>query len=260
MPLLRFGKKKKYVKKFSRRFIAPYGKGGMKVATTGSWSAALLPGRRQYGQMLLNRVNPFPAGRWVEMVYADTFVLVGVTIVPLMGAPQIFQISNLYSPMYAGPGTSHQPYEYDQISGLYQYYKVYEFGWQITFYDCSAPSVFAGVSLTASNDPNFTLSVGNARSLMERPGCYFLNMTPDGSNVRTHSGRVKIWEVEGMPYNQFCANGAFEASTGGSPSRSGALQMAIGDLNSPVTPCTCRCAVKLFFKGRLWGTATQSGS
>lgn len=264
MPLLRFPRRRRLVRRFVRRTArrpgTRWGRGGFRGGAGGQMGYGIGLPYRGMGNMLTNPRNVFPPGIFKEFTYCDEVQLTGTTVVPSVGSSQVYQICNLFGPEFAGPGVSHQPYAFDQIKGMYRYYRVYEFAWNLTFFDVSSNSTFAAMSLTDSGDSSYSITGRNMRDVAERPGGYVIPMSYSTQASRTWSGKVKIWEVEGLPYREWCANSDYTSLISAGPSISPLLNIGTGDLAAPVTACTVKCYVQLYFKARLWGNITQEPS
>lgn len=213
--------------------------------------------------MFLGPRNVFPIqGIYKEFMYADVFTLSGTTSLTSTGTPTVFLMNDLYGPLYSGGGTSHQPYWWDQIKGLYGQYQVFEFGWQITMFDASTTSLFGVVSTTSSTDSAYTIGTTLPINCMERPGCEvkLIGGAENNNSSVSFSGRVKIWEVEGLKYQQWLADNNYRAAIGANPVRLPKLSIAVGDLAAANPSGSCRCMVKLYFKAKLWCAETQGQS
>jgi len=202
----------------------------------------------------------FPKSIMKVLTYADTFVLSAVTLVPTSGTSQNYVMNNLFAPEASGPGTSHQPNFYDQISGLYRFYKVFEWGFDITFHDPSVPSLFCAIRVSSSGDSNADAGGQSFINDKEKPGTWVGLISTTGERSVSKPGHFKCWEVDGMPYREWVGNDAYQAFTNAGPSFSNQLSMAIGNLNADAAVATCRCSVQLWFKARFYGTVSQASS
>lgn len=237
-----------------------YGRGGIKAAS-GAPPNVCVQRRNGTGAMLLGPRNVFPTqGIFKEFVYADTFTLSSTTSISSSGTGAYYQPAFLYGPQLSGPGTSHQPYEWDQVSGLYKYFQVYEFGWNIEFADPSTSSCWGVVSINSSGDANYSVSTMLPRNAAEKYGANYVTISSTGERRAVLTGRAKVWEVDGIHYQQFLANPNYQGNNGANPNLSPVIGMAIGDHNSPVSTSSVKVTMKLFMKARLWSTITQSAS
>lgn len=264
MPLaIRFGKRQPGIRRYAgrRRVTRRYsitGKGGMRTACKTPISSCFQ--RNGQGSMLLNKLTTFPMARFCEMRYCDVFSLAGTTLLASSGTGTSYQMNNIYGPHFAGPGTSHQPYEYDQISPMYRYYQVFEFGWNIEFSNPSSGTCWATASVSSSGDSNYSVSTMLPRNAMERQGGWYATLSPYGERRAVCAGRVKVWELEGLPYKSWLADNDYRALTSAGPALSPLLSMAVGDHAAPVSPSTVTCSVTLYFRVKLWSQVSQSAS
>lgn len=212
------------------------------------------------GSMLYSNYVFPTMGIFKEFVYADTFTLSSTTSISSSGTGAYYQPAFLYGPMLSGPGTSHQPYEFDQISGLYKYFQVYEFGFNIEFADPSTSSCWCVVSVNPSGDANYSVSTMLPRNAMEKVGCQYTTISSTGERRTVITGRHRVWDVDGIKYGQFLANPNYQGNNGANPNLSPVIGMAIGDHNSPVSTSSVKVSVKLFMKAKWWSTITQAAS
>lgn len=237
-----------------------FGRGGMKSITKPP-PFATTQRRGGTGAMLLGPRNVFPTqGIFKEFTYGDTFNLSSTTSLASSGTGNYYYMGGLYGPLLSGAGTSHQPYEWDQVSGIYKYFQVYEFGWNIEFCDPSTSSCWGVISVNPSGDANYSVSTMLARNAIERYGTQYFTLTSTGERRTVMTGRVKLWEVDGFKYQAWLANPNFIGTNSSNPTLSPVLGMAIGDHASPIGTSSVRVSIKLTFKAKLFSAVTQSAS
>lgn len=217
------------------------------------------PGSRYQFSRMLNQAQVFPTHVYKTFTYADYLGLSSLTVTNLTGARLAYRLNSLFDPDRDNTGTNHQPYQYDQISALYAYYRVYEVGYQITFTDPGTNSAYAAVMLTSSAD-TYSIASKLMYQIEEKSGGWTAGITDTGSRSTTCTGTVKIWELEGEDYSSWNGNSGYQATVGTSPVAEPLLQIAVGDYSAPVTPTSVRVLVKLVFKAKLFSPQTQLAS
>ncbi len=119
---------------------------------------------------------PFPM-RWdTKLVYGVNVTLTTAGSVAL-GTYYRFRLNSLYDPDVTGTG--HQPYQYDQLTAIYQNYIVKGCYVDLTFTDPTADGVWVGWSWHSSDSSNDDPSTLLLDAMLERPNftCYPLNNT-----------------------------------------------------------------------------------
>lgn len=212
------------------------------------------------GRQLIDRAAVFPTSKIVDMIYCDQYNLASATLTPLTGSALVYRTGCIYDPDASNLGTNHQPYFFDQISGLYQYYQVFEFAWNVTFFNATTNTCFAAVQITDSGDQSYSVATKQMYQLQERPGGWVSPVTVYGNRQVSCAGSVKLWEVEGIPYVQYRDDEDYQALMAAVPTLTGNLSIAVGDLASPASASNVLVSVKLVYKCRVWGRVTQSTS
>lgn len=212
------------------------------------------------GRQLIDRSAVFPTSKIVNLTYCDQYNLASTTSTPLTGSALVYRTGCIYDPDASNVGTNHQPYFFDQISGLYQYYQVFEFAWNVTFFNATTNTCFAAVQITDSGDTAYSIATKQMYQLQERPGGWVSPVTVYGNRQVCCTGSVKLWEIEGIPYRQYRDDEDYQAFMSAVPTLTGNLSIAIGDLASPVQASNVLVSVKLVYKCRVWSRVTQSTS
>lgn len=218
-----------------------------------------LPGGRYQFARMLSNWQVFPTSVVKNLIYCDQIQLSSSAATNQFGTRTAYRLNSLFDPDLDNVGTNHQPYFWDQISGLYAYYRVYEVAWEITFTNPSTVNVFVGAIITPSAD-TFTITGKQHYQIREKPGAVS-NALPDaGTRSYTISGTQKIWDIEGIPYQNWIGNSGYQATVGASPAGYPVLQVAIGDFLSPMTQSTAIVLVKIVYRARLFTQQTQTYS
>lgn len=238
--------------------------GGYKRPTPKALAGPLNEGyggqRMNMGRQLMNRLAVFPTSKIIDLVYCDQINLASATLTPLTGSAVVYRTGCIYDPDASNVGTNHQPYFFDQISSLYQYYQVFEFAWNVSFFNATTNTCFAAVQITDSGDQSYSIATKQMYQLRERPGGWVSPVTVYGNRQVSCSGSVKLWNVEGIPYTQYRDDEDYQALMAAVPTLTGNLSIAVGDLASPATASNVLISVKLVYKARVWGLVTQSTS
>lgn len=217
-------------------------------------------GKMNVSRQYLNRLSPFPPVVIKTLTYCDQVNLASLTTTPLTGSALVYRTGSIFDPDASNVGTNHQPYYYDQLSGIYSWYQVLEFGWNIEFFNATTNTCFGAVQITQSGDSNYTIASKQLYQLRERPGGWVEPITVYGTRQAACVGNIKLWELEGLSYRQYIAEEDYQAGIGGNPTLSGNLSIAVGDLASPVAVSNVLVSVKLIYKVRLFGQIAQSTS
>lgn len=217
-------------------------------------------GKMNLSKQYLNQLSPFPPMKIVTLTYCDQVNLSTATSTPLTGSALVYRLGSIFDPDASNVGTNHQPYYYDQISGIYSWYQVLEFGWNITFFNATTNTCFGAVQVTQSGDSSYPIATKQMYQLAERPGGWVSPITVYGNRQCSCVGNVKLWEVEGLTYQQYIAEEDFQAAIAASPTLSGNLSIAVGDLASPGSASNVLVSVKLIYKVRVYGQIAQSTS
>lgn len=217
-------------------------------------------GKMSFTSQLLNRNSPFPPSKIIDLVYCDQINLNSATSTPLTGSAVVYRTGSIYDPDASNVGTNHQPMFFDQISGVWAYYQVLEFGWNLSFFNATTNTCFGACQITDSGDASYPIATKQMYQLGERPGCMVTPITVYGNRQCALVGNVKLWEVEGQTRADYMGDSDFQSLMGSNPSTTGNLSIAVGDLASPVSASNVLIFVKLIYKVRVWGLVSQSTS
>lgn len=209
-------------------------------------SASLIAPVRYAASSMFNPTLAFPLSRMCTMQYCETFQLTAANATGLFGSEQVFNLNGLFDPDLTGSG--HQPYQYDQMTAIYNAYRVFEVAWEIQFTNPLAQSMYGAVSVQSSLDP-YQLASQNFGQAREKHGVWAaaLNQAA-GLNTTRCIGSAKIWELDGVPFHQWLADDQYAAAFTANPVQRPFLRMAVGDFAAPVTGLGCRVIVNLTFK------------
>lgn len=130
-----------------------------------------------------------------------------------------FRLNSLYDPDFSGGG--HQPYGYDQLTTLYQQYRVFGARIKFTILDVLDDSSNLGIYMGIYNTPNANILAGKTTSeILELPYCKYKvtsATTAAGGISRTMYQRVNIPRVMGVRSAQYKSDDLYMSAVGGNP-------------------------------------------
>lgn len=204
-----------------------------------------------------NKFLCFPPEKWVQMQYSHDFTVTGTGTTAATGTEIVLQLNSLYSPEASG---GHQPRYFDQLTPTpYKKYRVYEVGVRVTFLDPSSVTCYGCLQVRSSQDSS-TVTVQNGWDVAERPGGWRMQIPGSGTRQCNFCKVFKIWEIEGMSYNQWLADDGFDANYSANPAAITKLALGMGDYAIPTSNPYCYCIVDMTFKARLYGASTATSS
>lgn len=155
--------------------------------------------RGKYRNVINNNraLAPFPQRFITKMKYSEAY-----TLTALNAYSQIMRINSIFDPNTTGIG--HQPYGFDQLSPIYNRYRVISCSYVINAYNGTNPIRF-GV-LPANDTP----PVGGASELCENPRAKFAIQLPNGS-TQTITGKVYLPSLTGRNKSQYMADDRYQS-------------------------------------------------
>lgn len=168
-------------------------------------------GRRGAVKVLSN-LNPIPARQIVKMKYADVF-----TTSVANAYNYNYNLNSIFDPNRTGVG--HQPYGHDQLSTLYNRYRVIACSYVVQAYSGSYPIRFG--TLPA----NEVKTVGTIAELIENPRAQYKLQIPGGS-TQLLRGKVYIPALMGRTKTQYMSDDRYQAQFGTSPQELAILNMS----------------------------------
>lgn len=184
-----------------------------------------------------------PARLYTKMRYVDNFQLTADNLTGLTGTEIAYRLNSLFDPYFAAGG--HQPLGFDQITPLYQRYKVYKVDIQIGMRGRTG----TGLGYLAANirQGASTYTLGGLKALaevIEQPG----NTVMDGTLLQTWNQTVWMHEVEGRTYQEYMAEDSYGALVTANPSITPFLGVVCGTVDTPASSATgVYCTVALVF-------------
>lgn len=183
--------------------------------------------------------------------YSETFQLdnTGSATIP---AYHQFRLNSVYDPNYTGTG--HQPYYYDQMAALYNYYCVYgcvveiEAGTETTTSTCLlafSPTLDGGTPMDAD-------------ILKERPQSRWATLDA-GGEAKTLSKYYRIASLFGRTKRQLLSDDTFASPKGGNPGKTVYLNIN-GIATDKTAVAKINCAITMTFYVQWYGRADNAGS
>lgn len=164
-------------------------------------------GRKSYGRRKQRTTNvnraltPFASRYITKMKYSGVY-----TISTMVG--QIMNLNSVFDPDRTGAG--HQPYGFDQLTPIYNRYRVISCSYSINAYNGTTPIRFG--ALPANEIPPIT----NMDELCENPRSRWAVQMPGGS-TQAVNGSVYIPSLVGRTKAQYMADDRFQSTVTGNP-------------------------------------------
>lgn len=180
--------------------------------------------RGQRTTLVNTSLNPLPARFITKMKYAEA-----VTVSASGIAGYKWNLNSLYDPNRSGAG--HNPYGYDQLSALYNRYRVISCRYVVS---CISDSVNIAFAVLPANE---SLSlIGTVSEARENPRCKYLVQTPtSGGNLKVLKGNVYLPSLVGATKTAYMADDRYQAIVGNSPTELAVLNAYAQGLNDDPT-------------------------
>lgn len=197
-------------------------------------------------------IIPDAAVATLKWTHAATLMNDGTTSWTV-GSVYNYRVNNAYSPLNGG----HQPYGWDQMAGLYRYYKV--IGCTMRFTPMNQQSTNAILFVRqVPVDENATMEATAVNLMAERPGTHRVCTMPGGGNPQTLELRIDIPRQLGISPEQFRADvSQYSAAVTAAPSRYAYVQ--VGCAGSATTSFVS-CLVEIEYTVQYWQRVTQASS
>jgi hypothetical protein len=169
------------------------------------------------------------------------------------------RLNSLHDPDYTGVG--HQPYGYDQVTAIYQKYKVYSVTIEVMFWQQSA-ALLCGLQCQGPDDVSVLAGL-SPDVVAERPIAEVYPLSGVYDRQVRFRKTIKIKDLIGMTEQQFNSDiDGTTAQVGNNPARPCYLRLAVADPTGGVAQggTTCQVAVRLTYHSRLWSRHTQAQS
>lgn len=192
--------------------------------------------RKARGQRITNvnhSLQPIPSRYICKTKYADS-------VLTNASGQYVMNLNSLFDPDRTGFG--HQPYGYDNLSLLYNRYRVISCGWRANVcLSSTAPSIVIGAM--PSNDLSILwTSMGE---MLENPRAKYVTQNPGAASVYLH-GKTYLPALMGRTRSQYMADDKYQAIVTASPDENGLLYLQVFD-NTGVPLPSIRINVLLEF-------------
>lgn len=180
--------------------------------------------RGQRTTLVNTSLNPLPARFITKMKYAEA-----VTVSATGIAGYKWNLNSLFDPNRSGIG--HQPYGYDQLSALYNRYRVINCRYVVS---CISDSVNIAFAVLPANE---SLSlIGSVSEARENPRAKYLVQTPtSGGTLKVLKGNVYLPSLVGATKTAYMADDRYQAIVGNSPTELAILNAYAQGLNDDPT-------------------------
>lgn len=198
--------------------------GGKKYSKKGAKRAYKKRGYKKRGQKTTNvnmSLSPIPARFITKHKYSD--VASTSTANPFWR----FNLNSIYDPNRTGTG--HQPYGFDQLSALYNRYRVIACSYTVSCSSTASPIRFG--TYVGNDSVSFT----TMSELCENPRSRFMVQNP-GGNLRQIHGKCYLPALVGRTKAQYMADDRFQADVGSSPLEQAILHVQAGTTNDATQP------------------------
>lgn len=160
--------------------------------------------KRKRALVNVNRaLSPFAQRYITKMKYSEAY-----TLSALNAYTQMMRINGIWDPNTTGVG--HQPYGFDQLTPIYNRYRVISCSYVINAYSGTNPIRFGCLPC------NDTPPIGGASELCENPRAKFRIQLPNGS-TQTITGKVSLPSLMGRNKAQYMADDRFQSEVTTNP-------------------------------------------
>lgn len=166
---------------------------------------------------MTSQVNPVAPRLRTWLRYSE---IVTVTTAASGYGLYVFNLNGLFDPNQTGTG--HQPRGYDQLSALYQRYRVLFTKWQVILQsNLSTSQALLGVQ------PSNSSGTGSFNDLMEQSYAVVAPMT--GAKAAVINGGIDLAKLNGKTHTAYMADDTTQALTSANPGEILALNVGIND-------------------------------
>jgi len=185
------------------------------------------------GQMLhidrpvSNMRGAFPNRLYAKLRYVDQLTLNADNLTGLTGTEIPYRLNSLFDPYFLTGG--HQPLGYDQLTPLYQRYKVYKVEVQVAVRGRASGSGLPFVAVNVRNGAStYTLgSLKRVGEIQEQPA----NTVLDGTILQSWSQTIWCHKVEGKTFAEYMAEDSYGALTSTNPSITPYIALVCGSID-----------------------------
>ncbi len=203
-------------------------------------------------------VQPFPFRYDARLTYGVNVTLSTSGSSPL-AVKYRFSLNSGYDPDRTSTGS--QPYQWDQLIAIYQYYIVKGAYVDITFTDPTIDGLWVGWSLHPSTNSNDDPAGKDLGQLLERPNYVCMPLNNTGAQTASHRCRIPIHEVFGISQSQYLNQmdtyGAFYNTN---PTNEAFLDFFLVDPTGVVASHSVRAVGRIVYDIQFWGYAAPASS
>lgn len=201
-----------------------------------------------------NTMDPFPVALRKQFSYSQIVQFTSGTAA--MGTQQAYRMNSLYDPDYTGSG--HQPYGFDQMSGLYSKYRVDRCKFELTF---TTPGAANDLLCAATVCPgtSSSLSAVSTQLVPERPDSIWGVCSSSGERRCVLRGNFDLHVVCGVSKAKYEAEDNYSAAIGADPSQVALLTCSAGCVDGTAS-VTVQCLIVVTYDALLFNRITQASS
>lgn len=188
------------------------------------------------------------------MTYSQTFSLTSGN--GLLGTQQAFRMNSPYDPDYTGVG--HQSYGYDQMSPLYNKYRVDKCKFEIIFTTPGAANDMLCVA-TVSPGTSSGLTGGALWVAQERPEGLWGICSSSGERRCTLRGDFDLHTVVGVPKSKYVGDDIYSSANNTNPSQLVLLSVNAGCVDGS-NGVTCAVLIVMSLDVVFFDRTTQASS
>ncbi len=198
-----------------------------------------LPGISTYSTVQRPRFTFLDPHMYITLKYAQN---VAQSVATLAGAQSTFRLNSIFDPDAAVGGT--QPYGYDQLSALYNRYRVLKTGWKVTF--TASTSGYSLVVLPTNGAlASSVSSLATLEAAAMNPYAKFATYNL-GSKPPVISGKMDLNVLGGVTRVEYVTDDRFEAQIGANPSE--VISLIIGVYNPTGSTMSITYFVELWYE------------
>lgn len=162
---------------------------------------------------LVNKVLSPIAQRYIcKLKYAQSFPM--TLAAGTNAANTQWSLNSINNPFTPGGTGNHQPYGHDQLSTLYNRYRVISTSYNLTAYNATNPTEPIQLCVVPSND-TITFTAGQAAR--ESPRARYVMIPGTGAPLRVIKGKAYLPSLTGRTKSQYMADDRYQAQFGSSP-------------------------------------------
>ncbi len=198
------------------------------------------------------RVTGIDAHKYMTMKYVQSF---SVSVAAGVGTQQTMNLNSIFDPDRTGVG--HQPMYYDQMSALYNRYRVLRTFWKISFANNNGS--YNTVVIPINGLINTAVAgVTTYDTACELQHAQYKLVPGTGGFPVVFLGNIALHVLNGCPLIEYMGDDRFEAQVGASPTE--LMTLAIGIYNPTVATIIVNFTVQMVFLVDLHDVISIAGS